>query len=146
MQSTCRCGQTCVVEIAVEPNHHRIEWSTVHRPVVDHSDAPAALNRLHDSRATSHENPLTWHDQECSGSGRTDDVAIGTDSDAKECGNLFLDAGSRVVRYEDHSTTRCSKSGNGIGRSRNRLAGQPDHSIKVAQHRAHGTHIVVHHA
>lgn len=89
----------------MEPNHHRIEWSAVRRAVVDHSDTPTAFNRLDDTRATRHEDPLTWHDQECSGGGRTDNVAIGTDSDVKKCGNVFLDAGSRVVRHEDHPTT-----------------------------------------
>jgi hypothetical protein len=129
----------------MESNDHRIEWSAIDDAVVNHDEASVALNSLRNTWAASHENTLTWHDQVCSSDRRTDNVPVGPDSNVAECGNVILKAINRVICHEDHPTTRCAESGNRITRSRNRLSAQPNHSIKVTQHRASRNYLVIDH-
>ena len=129
-----RRSHSRVVELAVEPDDHRVDVDGEVGAVVGNRDRTGGFDRFHDACATGDEDPLAGRHQRRRCHGRRHDLTGGTDTDRSECGDVLGDACSGVVRDEHDAPTRPTQTGDRVDGTGDRFVGEPHHAVQIAQH------------
>ena len=128
-----RDAQALVVELPVQADHHGVD-RLAGRVVTRHGDGTPGTERFGDPRSAAHEYPLAGLDQGRPGHGRGQHVTGRWDADGGESGLLFGDAGGGVVGDEHDAPAGLAETGDRLDRAGDRLVGEPDDSVEIAEH------------
>ena len=125
-----------IVEIAMQPDQHRIEASipAVNGAVVEHRNCSARFDRLDDPWPAGDQNTFARLNEKGCCDRRADDVTDSWNSDVFQRRLMLGDHRCRVVRDEDDAAASGAEGGDSFNGTWYGFVGQPNHSIKVAQH------------
>jgi hypothetical protein len=102
---------------------------------VDDDVGAGPLERLDDTGSGRDQHTLSWlHERgdRCRGA---HDVTASRNPDSGQRVFVLGEGRRRVVRDEQHPTSRSAQRSDGVHRPGDRLMGQPDHAVEVTQHR-----------
>ena len=135
------CGrgssEPLVVEIAMQPDQHRIEASvaTIDGAVVEYSNCTARLDRLDNPWPTGDQNTFPRLNKKRCCDRRADYVTNSWNTYGLQRCLMLGDHCRGVIRDEDDAAACGAQGSEGFDRTWNGFVSQPDHSIEVAQHR-----------
>jgi uncharacterized protein (DUF1015 family) len=126
-----------VVEIAMQPDQHRIEAAvaTVDGAVVEHRNCSARFDRLNDPRPTGDQNTFAPLNEKGRCDRRANHVPDSRNTDGFQRCLVLGNHRFRVVRDEDDAAAGGAQGRDGFDGTGNGLVRQPDHSVEVTQHR-----------
>ncbi len=126
-----RPGHDLVIERSVEADDDGVDSTR------GHDLGPPLLHRFHHTWPGADHDPFTHPHYVGGRLRRSHDSAGGRDPMSLELAFRVSDRRKTEVRHEEHTVPGGPQRANRGGRARDRVIGQPDHAVEVAQYRRH---------